>query len=134
MTCEVFKRQIIDNQNYMTNPEMVQHISNCQLCHQYAHRVSQLFEEIQVEKSMQPSPFLHTRIMAALPLEGSYPERRYVSWLKPVLVAASLLLVVWVGIKTGSYFPVADVINSKTSELVYFDDASIEGLEYLTLE
>jgi hypothetical protein len=134
MTCEVFKRQMMENQDYLMDQEMVHHVNNCPSCQRYAQGVSQLFEVIQTEKSLSPSPFLHTRIMAALPLKDTYPERRYVSGLKPVLVAACLLLMIGIGIKTGSYFPVNEVFNSKTWEMVYFDDASIEGLEFLTLE
>jgi predicted anti-sigma-YlaC factor YlaD len=118
----------------LIEPELAQHAKNCYECRELAQRVSQLYGVIDNEKSMQPTPFLLTRIMEAIPHEEVHPANRFVSTLRPVLVAASLLFVVWFGIKTGSYFPVNDSVDSQSSELVYFDDASMEGLEFLTLE
>lgn len=59
-------------------------------------------EMIRQEKEISPDPWLHSRVMARLSKPESVPAGWLPVILKPALAAASLLLVLWLGIQTGS--------------------------------
>jgi len=121
------------------NPEEIagfqHHLENCRTCAQFYSLYVIHEKHITVEKATGSSPFLSSRVMAAIEQQdchGYHLERSLLFKAKPILVAASLLVAVFLGVMAGSL--AGSPIQAAEAELFYLDDASLELVQYLNEE
>ncbi len=113
--------------------EMSMHVENCGACaRSYAFMLT--FDKIiEEEKSLTVNPFTSTRVMAAIDNLKVKPIPLYKQRLKPVLLAALIVLAILTGIMAGSlYKPVAQQVVPE--ELVFMNDTELEALTIVANE
>lgn len=122
-----------------TKKEFRAHLAECADCHKAFSTLLISEKYFKEEKQIVSNPFLSTRIMAkieALEAKAKALERVpvYSRVLKPVLVAASIVIAVFLGITAGNLYQPLQSENSLPEEAIYFDDAGMENLAYLLTE
>ena len=106
------------------------HLDNCKQCSTLLNEMKSLYSVIEEEKGITSSPFLVTRVMASIeqlkvPLEKASLLRRTT---QTVLIAASIAIAVFVGVKSGDFYSTKPVNKSIPTELVYMNDVALESL------
>lgn len=123
MNCKEFENRMIDaieNQLNSSDQEVFNmHNDSCASCKTLYISVKESYAIIDTEKQAEPKPFFETRLMQKL--ENTKNHKSIFSRsLQPVLMAASLALIISLGIRVGNYFS-----NFR------YQDVSQENLEYM---
>lgn len=83
-------------------------------------------EVINKEKQIEPNPFLSTRIIARI----EAPVARRVNLWQSFAVAASIGIVVFMGIELGGFYS----NNSENQTAIHINDSEIENFVYYNAE
>lgn len=116
--------------------QIQEHLDECSGCatvYQLEVLANRVIDE---EKSVQPNPFLATRIMAQIEAQKQSRSSTeliplYRRALKPALVTLSLAAAVLAGVLTGSIYKPASQ-QKVPVELTYINDAALESVELLS--
>lgn len=113
--------------------QMEAHLATCESCQKFFAASHLLHEFTAKEDRVQVNPFLATRVMAQIEsLESkstvSVMQTARVQKLQPLLLAASVILAVFIGIKAGSFYKPVTVASQTPEELMYLNDAAMESL------
>ena len=136
MNCELCRKELEAYREGIlpesTNHELKEHLGSCPGCASIFHGEEMIDLIIGHEKTIESNPFLSTRVMAEI--EKSETLISVPAWqraLKPVLVMASIVLAVTIGVLSGNlyYKPVTEKVPM---ELAYMDDAAMELVNYLS--
>ncbi len=117
--------------------EIDDHIENCAECREQL-AITELSELVfSEEKKIKSNPFLSSKIMEQL--EGkqrvsSESEILSLRVLRPVLVAASIIVAVILGISVGNMSSSFYLSKQVPDELIFINDAEIESLSLFITE
>ncbi len=92
--------------------EVALHLEECSDCHNFAKHLKASLDIIQVEKNIEPDPFLYTRVMAKLESEPKVISNRLFPsfrWIPAVAAGLVLLIGVFGGIGLGEMMIGQDV-------------------------
>ena len=106
------------------------HLNNCSRCMVFYNEMRIASGLIDREKANASNPFLATRVMATIEqLEAPfYKESVYRRVLQPILIAASIAIAVFVGIKAGSFYTTKPTSRTVPTEMAMMNDAALESL------
>ena len=117
--------------------EIDDHIENCFECRELL-ALTELSELVfREEKKIESNPFLSSKIMAQLEDKQrarSESEILSIRVLRPILVAASIILAVILGISVGNMSSSVYLSHQLPDELIYINDAEIESLSLFITE
>lgn len=116
---------------------VLEHLQHCESCKNEFAASMLLNKTIVNEQREKVNPFMATRVMAKINSMPQQQQKVQVSItrdlkLQPLLVAASVALMIFIGIKTGNLISENNSKNQVPEEWVYFDDATMESLPVLT--
>jgi anti-sigma factor RsiW len=110
------------------------HLESCPECTSLFEAIQKAYKAMDEEKMAEFNPFIATRIMAQIEeLDTNNTKVKVPVWmqvLRPVLVAASLLLAVWLGTEVGSAYKSDKIVQSDMQELASLNDVVIESLDW----
>ena len=116
--------------------EVLTHLNHCNDCKQL-YVINGITEKtIEEERAVKPNPFMASRIMAQLDSKHSNRIMRHniQRVLKPVAIAASIIVAITVGIAVGNSYSKVAYTADIPQELIYLDDASMEAIPFLISE
>ena len=136
MNCELCRKELEAYREgklpESTNLELKKHLDSCPECAAILHGEAMMDHIISHEKTVLSNPFLSTRVMAEIEKqEAAIPIPSWQRALKPVLVMASIVAAITIGVISGNlyYGPVTETVPV---ELAYMDDAAMELVNYLS--
>ncbi len=108
------------------------HLDNCTQCSTLLNEMKSLYAVIEEEKGITSSPFIVTRVLAAIeqmetPVEKTSLIRRTI---QTVLIAASIAIAVFAGIQSGNLYSLKPAKKPVPDELVYMNDVVLESLTF----
>lgn len=114
MNCEEFNNQLASIQDieHLT-ADMQHHIEGCQSCREMYYQLLKLFQYVSEERAVKVSPFINTRILAAIE-KSSYSQKRIKTGLVPVLSVVFMLL----GFFSARWFIGTDTISRESVEII----------------
>lgn len=115
--------------------QLESHLKECESCNQM-YSIQVLADRvIGSEKSLEPDPFLITRVMAKIEnKKTSVSEKLLIKILRPVLITSSLAAAVLVGVMLGNLSLPGNNTRAIPAELALIDDASLESIDNLSQE
>jgi len=140
MECKATEKKLIfyiENTLPKGESSVVQdHLSTCSACSQKLAYLQETLSYIETEKALTPKPFLYTRTIGRMQQQVVPEKLGGVKWLKPLAVAAALLVGLFFGFWMGQSsvtqpLPDPDIVY----EVAYiFHEAPMEQVEALFLE
>ncbi len=115
--------------------QLESHLKECETCNQMY--IIQILTDrvIGSEKSLEPDPFIITRVMAKIEdKETSVSENLFTKILRPVLITSSLAAAVLFGVMIGNLSLPGNNTRAIPAELAMIDDASLESIDNLSQE
>lgn len=111
--------------------QLVQHLNHCQRCNDLHQMLTYTQKLIKEEKNYSENPFLTERIMAQIEHQHSdYSDNRLILQVykvaRPALIAASVILAVFIGIAAGN-LTVKLTKPNLPAELIFINDDEIEA-------
>jgi predicted anti-sigma-YlaC factor YlaD len=106
------------------------HLQNCKQCSKFYNEVEIAYSIIDREKASTFNPFLATRVMATIEQFETpvYKESVYKRVLQPILIAVSIAIAVFAGIKAGSLYTSKPTSHAVPTEMAMMNDAALESL------
>jgi predicted anti-sigma-YlaC factor YlaD len=109
------------------------HLEGCKSCAEIYNMENLAERVMEEEKGLQSNPFLSTRIMAGIEeLEQKRESYQrvpvYQKVFKPVLIAVSIGVAIFIGVITGSIYKPSVSTNEVPVELSYMNDAALESV------
>lgn len=116
-----------------TKPLIKAHLDTCETCQKFFAASKVIHEFVANESKVQVNPFLATRVMAQIEaLEQKQTGKSLVTArvqkLQPFLLAASVIVAVFLGIQAGNLVQTGNTVNQTPEELMYLNDAAMESL------
>lgn len=113
---------------------VVEHLSKCPDCAAALEAMQSVERFIDLEISLTPNIYLASRVMANI--QGLEKEQKGapLGKLRPLFFTASVAATIVFGIFVGSLYQNGTIHPSKSNDLVYIDDASLESIHQLTSE
>ncbi|HQB23373.1 MAG: zf-HC2 domain-containing protein [Bacteroidales bacterium] len=140
MDCKSTEKKLIfyiENSLPQTEVSVVKdHLNTCPSCSQKLTYLQETLSFIETEKALTPKPFLYTRTTERMQQRAAQQIHGSIKWLKPVAVAAALLVGLFFGFWLGQSsvtqpLPDPDIVY----EVAYlFHEVPMEQVETLFLE
>ncbi len=140
MDCKATEKKLIFYiENTLPKAEasvMQDHLSTCSACSQKLAYLQETLSYIEIEKALAPKPFLYTRPIGRMQQQAVAENTWGITWLKPLAVAAALLVGLFFGFWMGQSsvtqpLPDPDIVY----EVAYvFHEVPMEQVETLFLE
>ncbi|HPQ55974.1 MAG TPA: zf-HC2 domain-containing protein [Bacteroidales bacterium] len=107
------------------------HLEQCPDCRSKMEFLKETLSRVNMEKTVEVNPFLFTRIQARLEQTEKHETRRI---LKPLAIAAALVMGVFFGILLGQLTMTPKATNSEQEVAYLFQDHQMESMESLLME
>jgi predicted anti-sigma-YlaC factor YlaD len=141
MNCNDCQTKITSYPEKKPSPETLQsiktHLHTCKDCRALYAASVWVDAFVTEEKRIKVNPFMTTRVMAQIEKQEAVSANAgFVRLLKPqsLLVAASLVLALVLGVSAGSFYQPANLTEQVPEEFLYLNDAGMESLTYLINE
>ena len=141
MNCNECQTKITSYPEEKTSPETLRsikkHLEFCAECRAFYTASGCVDVFVAHEKQVKVNPFMATRVMAQIEKQKSIKANSvFIRTLKPqpLLVAASIVLALFLGVSAGSFYQPANLAEQVPEELLYLDDAEMESLSYFMNE
>jgi len=109
------------------------HLDECEMCQKF-YAASKLIDGfVAKENQIKVNPFLATRVMAEIEQLQHKKQVKIIGTARvlkfqPLLVAASVIFAVFLGISAGSLIKPEIAANQTPEELMYLNDAAMESI------
>lgn len=134
MNCQVCQKvleaYLDDRFPEMEKAGVEEHIRSCEVCAE-SLRIARLTHNVmEEEKSVQPDPFLVTRVMAGIEEVDTVMEvvPAYQRVLRPALIGISVAAAIFAGVFAGNFYNLGNEEVKVPVEMSYMDDAALESL------
>lgn len=101
MTCKEIENKLIffieDNIDFSEKKEISEHLTNCKNCSLKLALLQRSFSFIEKEKELKVNPFISTQILSKIQKKSKKEKTVFIKILQPALVAAFLILAIWIG-------------------------------------
>ncbi|PKP11289.1 MAG: hypothetical protein CVU09_03170 [Bacteroidetes bacterium HGW-Bacteroidetes-4] len=141
MNCTECQTKITSYPEEKPSPETLQsmktHLQSCKNCRALYAASVWVDTFVTEEKRIKVNPFMTTRVMAQIEKQTALsPNSGLVRLLNPqvLLVAASIVLALFLGVSAGSFYQPATFTEQVPEEFQYLNDAGMESLTYLINE
>jgi transcriptional accessory protein Tex/SPT6 len=141
MNCNECQTKITNSSKEKTSPETLRsikkHLESCTDCQLFYAASGWVDAFIAQEKQVKVNPFMTTRVMAQIEKQKTVKANSvFIRSLKPqpLLVAASIVLALFLGVSAGSFYQPANIAEQVPEELLYLNDAEMESLTYFMNE
>ncbi len=135
MDCKSTEKKLIFFIENALNPEdavvVAAHLEQCPDCRSKMEFLKETLSRVNMEKTVEVNPFLFTRIQARLEQTEKHETRRI---LKPLAIAAALVMGVFFGILLGQLTMTPKATNSEQEVAYLFQDHQMESMESLLME
>jgi len=107
------------------------HLDDCKECSKLLQHLSDNLTYIEVEKKIQPSPYLYTRLIAKLEKAQLQELRINLNKriLQPILIFLIVICTAFAGIKLGGIYKMTSKKEIANIDAYYWDDLSQEIIE-----
>lgn len=106
MNCKEFQNDLFDylddQMNGETRRAFEEHAERCQSCKATYERLKALNQAISLEKSLEPNPFIQTRILQKLEDAKAYRQVHTPIVLRPILLTLGLIVALTTGFLIGT--------------------------------
>lgn len=141
MNCNECQTKITNYPEEKSSPETLRsiklHLESCADCRAFYAASGWVDAFVANEKRVNVNPFMATRVMAQIEKQKAVKAHSvFIRSLKPqsLLVAASIVLALFLGVSAGSFYQPATLADQVPEELLYLNDAKMESLTYLMNE
>ncbi len=135
MDCKSTEKKLIFFIENALNPEdavvVAAHLEQCPDCRSKMEFLKETLSRVNMEKTVEVNPFLFTRIQARLEQTEKHETRRI---LKPLAIAAALVMGVFFGILLGQLTMTPNATNFEHEVAYLFQDHQMESMESLLME
>jgi hypothetical protein len=135
MNCKSTEKKLIFFIENALPPEdavlVATHLEHCPDCRAKLEFLKEILSQANMEKTVEVNPFLFTRIKARLEQTEKHEPGRI---LKPLAIAAALVMGVFFGILLGQLTMTPKATNSEQEVAYLFQDHQMESMESLLME
>ncbi len=144
MKCKLVQNKLIFYSNgdlsSSENKEIKTHLQNCENCYALYTELETTLILIENKKTIEPNPFLYSRIKQKLDNLESKKEQAtfnpvYKKILQPVILSFLLVIGLYSGVRLGNTFSIKqqDILSVSQTTEFYLNDLQQEKLEVLLL-
>ena len=114
--------------------EVKKHLEVCSACSELVLFGEIAEKVITEEKALNVNPYLAVRVMTQINIsklskKGYKSIGSFTGFLRPVLIAASISVAVFLGIIEGNQYQSTSISNEISDEIAYINDANLESLD-----
>lgn len=135
MNCKSTEKKLIFFIENSLKPEetvvVAAHLEQCPDCRAKLEYLKEILAQAEIEKIIENKPFLFTRIQGRLANEETHKTKRI---LRPLAIAAALVMGVFFGILLGQLTMTPKATNSEQEVAYLFQDHQMESMESLLME
>lgn len=141
MNCNECQTKITSYPEEKTSPETLRsiktHLESCKNCRSFYAASGWVDAFVAEEKQVKVNPFMATRVLAQIEKQKAAKAGSvFIHSLnpQPLLVAASIVLALFLGVSAGSFYQPTNIAEQVPEELLYLNDAEMESLTYFMNE